>query len=201
MSAPTTYAELQTKIVDLLHRTGDSTIEALAPDWIAYAESEMQMKIKLMEFEASASVTITSGTGSLPTGFVGTRSVYWDDSTDRPLLYINPDAFDALRSEDADPVFYTVTGSSLKVSPNDTGTAVMTYLARFTPLSGAAPSNAILTSFPDAYLYGALKHGAVWVEDEAGMQKFGLLFNAACDRINVNNEQRKYGHSLAVRAR
>jgi hypothetical protein len=201
MSAPTTYSELQAKVVDLLKRTGDSQIEALAPDWIAYAESEMQMKIKLLEFESSASVTVTSGTGSLPSGYVGMRSVYWDDDSDRPLLYINTDSFDALRDDSGDPVFYTTTGASIKVSPSDTGTAVLTYLARFTPLSGSNTSNAILTTYPDAYLYGALKHGCVWVEDDAGMQKYGLLFNAACDRINVNNEQRKYGHSLAVRVR
>lgn len=201
MSAPTTYATLQAKVIDLLHRTGDTDVTALAPDWIAYAESELQTKIKLMEFETATTVAVTAGTGTLPTGYVGMRSVYWDDATDLALAYVNADAFDAMRNNSDGPGFYTVTGTTIKVSPLDTGNLVMTYMARFTPLSDAATSNAILTNYPDLYVYGALKHACVWLMDDSGLQKYGAMFNAACERINVNNEQRKYGSSLAVRAR
>lgn len=201
MTVPTTYAELQTKVIDLLHRTGDAEVTALAPDWIAYAESELQTKVKLLEFETSTTVPVTAGTGTLPSGYVGMRSVYWDDDTDAALAYINADAFDAMRNNEDGPGFYTVTGSSIKVSPSDDGNLVMTYLARFTPLSDTDTSNAILTSYPDVYVYGALKHACVWLQDDASLQKFGTMFNAACERINTNNEQRKYGSSLAVRAR
>lgn len=202
MSIPTTYSELQAKVVDLLHRTGDTQIEALAPDWIGYAESEMQTKIKLLEFETSASVPITAGVGTLPTGYVGMRSVYWDDDTDHPLTYVSPEKYDALRFADSgDGHYYTIVGSSIKTTPMGDGTIVCTHKARFTPLSDSATSNAILQDFPDAYLYGALKHANVWTQDDAAVQKYGLMFNAACDRINENNAQRTYGHALAVRPR
>lgn len=201
MSVPTTFATLQAKVVDLLHRTGDTDIAALAPDWIGYAESELQTRLKLLEFEASASVPITAGSGTLPADYVGMRSVYWDADTDTPLDYLNADAFDALRNLSNNPAYYTVTGSTIKVTPTDTGTLVMTYLARFAPLSDANTSNAILATYPDLYVYGAMKHANVWTGDDAAVQKFGAIFNAVCDRINQNNEERKYGSALAVRAR
>lgn len=201
MSIPTTYSALQAKVVDLLKRTGDATIEALASDWIGYAESEMQTRIKLLEFESSASVTITAGVGTLPTDYVGMRAAYWSDSPNRELTYVTPEQFDILNDGSSDHYAYTITGSSIKLPTTESGTVVLTYLARFTPLSNSNTSNAILASYPDLYLYGAAKHGCVWIEDDAGVQKYGTMFNASCDRVNDNNAQRKYGHSLAVRTR
>jgi hypothetical protein len=202
MSVPTTYATLQAKVVDLLHRTGDTVIEALAPDWIGYAESEMQEKLKLLEMETTSAVTITAGVGTLPTGYVGMRSVYWDGSPDRELSYIPPTQYDILRSNDSgDGDFYTIRGSSILTTPMGSGSIVCTYLGRFTPLSTTDTTNAILTTYPEVYVYGAMKHACLWTGDDAGVQKFGLLFNGTCERITVNNEQRKYGHSLTVRAR
>jgi hypothetical protein len=202
VSVPATYATLQAKVVDLLHRTGDTAVTALAPDWIGYAESEMQTRIKLMEFETSATVTITAGSGTLPTGYVGMRSVYWVGSPNRPITYIPPEQYDAYRANDSgDGYYYTITGSTIRTTPMGDGSIVCTYLARFTPLSDSNTSNALLTNFPDLYVYGAMKHANVWTQDDAAVQKFGLMFNAVCDRVNDNNEQRKYGQALAVRAR
>lgn len=196
--AVTTYAELQARLASLLHRD-DLTSEI--QEAIALCEAELQTKCKLLEFETSASITITSGTGTLPTGLLAIRSLYWDDDQDSPLDYIEPSRFDALRNDEGRPGYYTVTGSSLKVIPSDSGTAVATYSARFTALSTTNTSNSLLTDFPDAYVYGALKHVAVYADDDAMLQRAGTMFAAACERINVNNEQRKFGGPLAVRTR
>lgn len=202
MTIPTVYSELQTEIVSMLHRTGETAIEALAPNWIGYAEAEMQTKCKLLEFETTATVTITFGSGPLPTGYLGMRSVYWDSDPDRALTYVTPEVYDSHRAYDSgDGYEYTIVGSTLRTSPMGSGSVVCTYKARFTPLSDASTSNALLTNFPDAYLYGSLKHASIYTKDAEDMQTYGLLFNAACDRINTNNEERKYGSALAVKAR
>jgi hypothetical protein len=201
VTAPTTYAELQTAIADLLHRTGDTDITSHAPDWISYAESEMQTEIKLLEFEASASITVTAGVGALPAGYSAMRSLYWSGSPNTPIPYITPEQFDLLNIGLADHYCYTISGSNILVPTTESGTVVATYAANFTPLSNSATSNAILASYPNAYLYGAMKHACIWTEDDAALQKFGLLFKGELDRINKNNDERKYGHALSVRAR
>lgn len=197
--ALTTYTELKAAVADLANRT-DLTTQIV--DAIALAEAEMQADCKLLEFETVATVTITSGTGALPTGYVGMRSVYWDGDPDRPIDYITPDRYDAMRASDSgDGYYYTITGSSIKTTPMGSGSIVCTYSARFTALSGSVASNAILTNFPNAYLYGALKHVAIVTDDDAKLQKFGLLFNAEKERINKNNDERKFSGPLVVRSR
>lgn len=194
-----TYTALKAAVADLANRT-DLTTQIV--DCITLAEAEMQIDCKLLEFETTATVTITAGTGALPTGYVAMRSVYWDGNPDRALTYITPDLYDALRANDSgDGYYYTITGSSIKTTPMGDGSIVCTYSARFTTLSGTTATNAILTNFPNAYLYGALKHLAIVTEDDAKLQKFGLLFNAEKERINKNNDARKYAGPLQVRTR
>lgn len=194
-----TYTGLKAAVADLANRT-DLTTQIV--DCIALAEAEMQADCKLLEFETTATVTITAGIGALPTGYVAMRSVYWDGDPDRPISYVTPDVYDALRANDSgDGYYYTITGSSIKTTPMGAGSIVCTYSARFTALSGSVASNAILTNFPNAYLYGALKHLSIVTEDDAKLQKFGLLFNAEKERINKNNQDRKYAGPLQVRTR
>lgn len=198
----TTYNELQDAVASLRHRAGDTGYEAEVEGFIALCEAEMQARLKLVEFETDSSITITDGTGNLPTGFVGMRAAYWDGNPKQALTYTTPDRFNALRNSTGDtPSWYTISGSTIRVNEGATGTLIAMCNIKFTPLSDSATSNAILTSFPDAYLYGAAKHSAIWEEDDAAVQKYGLLFNAACDRIKANNQDRKFAGPLQVRAR
>ena len=196
--AITNYTELQASVAAWINR---SDLTSVIPDFIALCESALQVRCKLVEFEATATVTITAGVGTLPTGFVGMRSIYWNDSTAQPLQYITPEQFDAMRSwGEGDTYFYTISGSTIRTSNTETGSAIMTYYAKFVPLSGSNASNAIITNFPDAYLYGSLVQACIYTEDDEGAAKYSSLFGNAIERINDNNAARKYaGATLQVR--
>jgi hypothetical protein len=195
----TTYSGLQAVIADRLHRD-DLTTQIV--DAIALAEAEMETDCRLVDFEATATVTITAGVGTMPTGYNGIRSVYWVSSPNHPMDYIPPDRYDSLRAQDSgDGFYYTVSGSTIRTTPMGDGSVVLTYTAHFSPLSTTNTSNTLLTNYPDAYLYGTLKHMALHTQDDAGLQKFGILFNAAKQRIVLDDEHRTYGGSLQVRAR
>lgn len=193
------YTNLKAAVADLLNRT-DLTSQIV--DAVTLCESALQVKCKLAESETLSTVTITNGSGTLPTGYMGARSVYWDGSPDRELRYVTPEMYDFLRANDSgDGDYYTVTGGTIKTSPMGSGSIVMTAMIRFTPLSGSNATNTILTNFPEAYLYGTAMHVCVLTQDDAGAQKFATIFQGACDRINQNNEDRKYAGPLQVRAR
>lgn len=196
--AITTNAELLAAVAAWSNRSDLTTV---IPDFVVLCEAALQAKCKLLEFETTATVTVTSGSGALPTGFVAMRSVYWDGSPDRSLDYITPEEYDALRVNDSgDGYYYTISGTTIRTMPMGSGSVVCTYSARFTAL--AAGVNAILTNFPDAYLFGTLFQLALYIDDDESMKKYGTLFNAACERINENDEDRRYaGSSLQVRAR
>ena len=194
------YSDLTTAIGNWSNRPD---LSARSDEFIALCESAIQAKCKLLESETTATVTITAGVGTLPTGYVGMRSVYWVGSPNRPLSYIDPERYDWLRNNDSgDGYYYTISGSSIMTTPMGSGSVVCTYMGRFVGLSGSNTTNAIMTNFPDAYVFGCQLQLAIYADDDAAMQKYGILFNAACDRINQNNEDRRYGGStLQVRAR
>lgn len=196
--AITTYAELQTAIANFSNR---DDLTARIPEFITLCEADMETRLKLLEFESTATVAITLGTGTLPTGFLSMRSAYWDSSRDREISYITPELYDHLRVNDTgDGYYYTISGATIRTMPMGSGSIVCTYSARFAALSGGV--NAILTNFPNAYLYGSLLHLAIYVGDDAGAQKYGLLFNSIVDKIVKNDEERRYaGTPLQVRAR
>lgn len=194
-----TYDELVAAVVDWSYRTD---LAARVPNFIALCEADMQVRCKLVELEGTASVTITGGVGSLPSGFTGMRSAYWDGDISRPLRYVTPDRFESYARESGQGTWYTITGTTIKVTPGTDGTVVMTYKASFTPLSGSNPSNVILTRYPDAYLHGTLLQLRTWCKDKAGMADAAALYEPAVERIITDNNQRKYaGATLQVRAR
>lgn len=194
-----TFAELQSEVIDWSYRTD---LDSRIPNFIALCESDMQVRCKLVDFESSATVTLADGVGALPSGFTGMRAVYWNGDVTKPLKYVTPDRYDALQNETGDGVFYTLTGSSIKVSPPGDGDVVMTYKARFTPLSNTNTTNVLLTNYPDAYLHGTLLQLRTFCKDRKGMADELGLYEAAVKRIEIDNNQRKYaGATLEVKPR
>lgn len=194
-----TWTNLQTEVASNANR---SDLTALIPTFIQLAESEMQRELKLSELEASSSITMTAGVGTLPTGYAGARSLYWDGQPDRPLEYVTPDRFNALRASytSGDAQWYTIQGGQLLTMPPGDGTVVMQYLARFTALSGSNASNAILASYPDAYFFGTLKWLYHHTRNWAAKTEQGNAFDRVLASIIKDQKAKKYPGPLTVRA-
>lgn len=180
-----------------MHR---SDLTSRIPEFIALAESVMQVRCKLLEFEASATVAVTAGVGTLPTDLVAIRSIYYDSDPPTPLRYITPDQFDALRDNLGTPGYYTISGLTIRTIPADTGDIVLTYNARFTPITSGNQTNSIITNHPLAYLYGTLEQAALYAKDDKGAAKWAANLDNVIGGIKMDNEQRKYG-TLQVKAR
>lgn len=193
----TSYSGLKSEIADFIER---SDLTSVIDTFIDLCEAEMQRKLKLLPSETSGTVTMTDGSGSLPTGFSAARSVSWADSPERLLRYVAPDELVRLNASDPSTVnYYTVTGSTIKVADDKTGTLNLTYMAKFTPLSDSATSNDILENHPAAYLYGSLVHASVYVKDFDGAIAYGALFQKEIDQINADNKDKKYPAYLVQR--
>ncbi len=192
------YTALQAEVVDWSYRTD---ITDRVPSFITLCETDLQVRCKLVEFEADGTVSVVAGVGTLPSGFTGARSVYWDGDTSRTLSYVTPDRFATLENNGGTGLWYTITGDTLKVSPGGDGTLNMTYKARFTPLSDANPTNVLLDNYPDAYLRGSLLQFSMWARDKERAADEAALFEAAIERIVIDNAARKWAGPLQVRPR
>ncbi len=194
----TDYTSLVSDVATNSNRTD---LTAIIPTFVQMAEAEFQRVLKLVDFEGTATVTITNGSGPLPTDYAGFRAAYFDGDQKRPLQYITPDRYNALEDIVDVPTFYTVEGSTLKTMSGGDGSVVLTYNARFTPLSGTNLTNAIVTTYPDAYFFGSLKylyhHTRNWVakaEQDKELQR-------VLQQIIKDHKERKYPGPLQVKAR
>ena len=191
------YSDLQTAIASFLHRD-DVTSEI--QDFIKLAEADMQVRAQLSEWDSSGSVTVSSGTGALPSDHAQTHSASWGSETST-MLFLPPTQFDsyALANTSGTPIYYTIRGANMLVSPSNSGTVTIKYRARFTGLSVSSTSNSLLTMFPDAYLSGALMHAANWTKDREEMNTQAALFEACIRRIKTYMLGQKYPLGLQMR--
>lgn len=194
----TDYASLKTEVSDFYNR---NDLTSVLDTFIDLAEAEMQRKLKLLEFETTGTVSVTSGSGSLPTGFLGARSLSWSANPERVLTYLTPDKLAVVNASNPSLVsYYTITGSTIKFANDESGTLNITYMARFTPLSVSNTTNAIITNHPGAYLTGSLKYAAIYCKDLDAAAGYQTLFSSEIDQIVSDNKDRKYaGAALAVR--
>lgn len=193
----TSYSTLKTEIADFAER---NDLTSVIDTFIDLCEAEMQRELKLLEFETTGTVTVTSGSGTLPTGFLGARTLSWDGDEDRILRYVTPDRLNTFNASNPSLVhYYTITGDTIKFADDASGTLNITYMARFTPLSDSNTTNAIITNHPAAYLYGSLKHLSVYLQNPEGAMGYDSLFKAELAAIKKDTQDRRYaGASLAV---
>ncbi len=196
--AISTYTDLKTEIANYYAR---SDLTSQLDNFIDLAEAEIQRELKGVDFQTTGTVTITTGSGNLPSGFVGMQSVMWDDGTDYKLTYLPPQLFDRMLAADTGTAnYYTIIGTTIKVADDESGTLNIVYQARFTPLSGSATSNAILTNHPDVYLTGCLKYAAFYMKDFEGFAGYGAAFKIAMAQARRESQERQYAGPLEVTA-
>jgi hypothetical protein len=167
----TTYAELQSAIASWLAR---DDLTAYIPDFITLFECEAALELKVRPQETTTTLTPSSGVATLPSDYLGYRRVTWTGSPTHDLDYVHPTllTFDNPGSVSAIPTEFTISGSSLTVSPSDDTALSFTYYQKTPAVSGSL--NWLFTNYPNIYLFGSLveanafnkgkafEHAALW---------------------------------------
>lgn len=177
----TNYAELQAGIKGWLHRTD---LKARVPEFIALAEQKLNRMGSVQSMEQTASLSIGAGNRSvsLPAGYMSPISARLDDGGD--LVQRVPEDM-PLRTSAGAPAYWCIDGTSLVVdAPADVARTVqLRYRGGFT-LSDASPTNALLSKYPDLYLYGALLQTAAWSRSAENLALWNEMYNAAVREVN-----------------
>jgi hypothetical protein len=201
------YTNLKTAIGNLLNRTD---LTSYIPDFITLAESEL--KRKLRRTEARAQYTINDTTWTIPSEIdriLSIRLVTGSPSLDKPIPVVSTAEADTHRARLADvdgrPQKANIVGRKVVFTPSpDTSyTIEVTYIESLTVLSDSNSSNVVLQDAPDLYLYGAAKHSAPFLGDDARIALWQQLYDAALGEYNTKREDEKYSanpkHSLPSR--
>lgn len=174
-----TYATLQTAVADWLHRTDATTVIQTC---ISLAESEIASDVRCLAMESIATGTIAAGLITFPTRFLEAKALTVGGNVYR---YVAQEQYaEKVTAASLDRVF-TIIGQTFYVLNGGTQTYALTYYAAFAGLSASSDTNWLLTNAPDVYLFGALRHAAVYTVDDAAASKYSGMYGAAVQRINA----------------
>jgi hypothetical protein len=144
------------------------------------------------------------------TGFAGVKSFSLNKSVvdhftsvvDYPLEFMADGEMSSLYSgATGKPKFYNVSGSYVRFAPapDATYTGTLTSYVLVPALSGSNASNWVLTSHPDAYMYGAMGEICGYLRDPVGAKTWETAMYSILDEIQGISAKDQAGGSMAVR--
>jgi hypothetical protein len=198
----TTFSELLVAVGDRLARSDFTTAGALG-ECVAFCEAEMQRELRTLDMETkTATYALSQEFMPVPVDFLQVRSFWLNTSPRTALEYMPDDAMSERASVSGKSRFYNISGGNFRFYPSPDGsyTATLIYYAKIPSLSVSNTTNWLLTAHPDAYLYGACKHGAIRLKDAEGAQGYDSLFKAALGSIQRASDGNRWsGPGMAVR--
>ena len=163
--AITTYAELQAAAANWLVR---ADLTARIPEFIALAEARLNrvMRARLAEAEVSLSAGAGVRTLALPAGFTEPLRLWIARATGRDEVPFREAGLIGVSARRGEPGAWTVDGANLAFDrPCDQTYGFTLRMLRRFVLSDAAPTNGLLSEFPDIYLFATLSEAAPFLRD------------------------------------
>ena len=162
------------------------------------------LKLRIRQMEQIDAITIDSETESVPTGFIGVRSLYILLSSNKYRLeYITPHNMFEIKagSTAGRPRVYTIESDNetetlrFGPAPDTAYTGYLSYYKSFGALSDSNTTNYILNKHPGIYLYGSLYHAANFLGgiDPNQVQQWLQMYISAMERCENNDKQDSYG--------
>jgi len=186
--ALSTYDDLKAELASWLRR---SDLTAEIPSFIALAEAQMNRRLRVRPMTARLSQSWADEYVDLPGDFLSERLVKITSGTTTVLRWLTPEEMDAKvrAASSGRPRFYALYGGTLRLhpAPDTAYAAELVYLQALPALSEANPSNWLLASHPDAYLYGALTQSAPYLRADERLQTWTALFGAVLTDIETSD--------------
>ena len=192
----TTFTELKSSIADFLNRTD---LTSVIPDFIMLAEHRMNadVRIKEMEDRQTATTSTTSRYLALPTRFLEMKRLQLNTSPVWPLRFVpHQDMESYYRTGPDRPDYYTIIGSEIEFdcTPDDSYTVEMSLWVQCAALSASVADNAILTNYPNIYLYASMLEAEIYLQNDA---RAGLWEQKYQDAVSLANRKDRAGRRSA----
>ena len=155
----TTYAELQTAAANWLNRTD---LTARIAEFIDLSESQFNRRLRTRSQLTRTQATVSTQFVGLPSDLLEMQNVQINTAPPARLEQVTTSLADDLRqaqgATSGTPRYFTIVGTSLELvpTPDQEYTLELQYYAEIPPLTDSVTQNWLLTSHPDAYLYGTL---------------------------------------------
>lgn len=200
MAEPTTWTELKANIADWLDRT-DLTTQI--PEFIGYSERRFNRELRVPEMEDQVTASTSAATITLPTDFLGVKSLYIDG--DNLLTLLRQMSLDTLRSnytgeETGDPEYFAMqSGSDLIFAPAPTSsiTYIMNYWQKIPQLGSGQATNWLLAAHPDLYVAQTMAEAMTFLRDAEGLQIWEARAGKKLAEVKEQGRNKAYGENRA----
>lgn len=192
--AITTYAELQTAVMDYLDRPD---LSSFVTTFITLAEGSINARLRVRQMETVANLTPTAGAVTLPTDYLQYRRVVDLGSPRNELDYVSPSVADNLYpyGTAGRALDFTIIGDSLKTYPLTSYDVELTYYAAVPALSVSNTTNWLLTKRPELYLRLSIAHAANFIQDNQAASLNLQLAEALMMSMEQENELANYARA------
>ena len=199
-----TYDELKTNIANFLNR---SDLTDQLDFFIDATEAEFNRRLRTKDMIKRATATADAQYMSLPTDWLEAINVEITSNDFRPLFQQSIESLDVYRKSNnnvtGQPIYYALVDNTLELAPTpDTSyTLQLTYYGTIDALSDSNTSNFISNSYPDAYLYGALKHASIYLMEDDRVALFTQQFEKALEEMRLEQEKAEFGKGSLMQRR
>jgi hypothetical protein len=200
----TNYSELTAEIGDWLNR---SDLTSVIPTFISFAEVGLERVLRVRQMIARANATVDTQYGTVPADFLEVRTFKLTSTSPvQPLQFATIDELDSLdatSTASGRPRHFGIVGNQIRVHPIPDGsyTGELAYFSKIPRLSDSNTTSWLLTSSPDAYLYGALLQAAPYLKDDERLNVWSTLYASAVQGMQTSDDRSATsGGALKARA-
>lgn len=193
------YSDLTTAAANW---AGRSDLTSRIPEFIVLAEAKMNRKLRELEMVTkNATFSITGEYVAVPTSFGGVKTFYLN-TTDKANLQYATDEYitQNFPSGTGQPKYYDVQGTNFRFgpAPDVTYSATLVYFLMVPALTGSATTNWVITSYPDAYLYGVMAELSAYLKDFQSAQNWVTAMYQVFDEMKQGSKKTQFGGAPIV---
>jgi len=192
--AITDYASLKTTVADYLHRSDLS--DDVVSTFVQLGEARLNRKLRLLQQENTATLSLTAGSDSvaLPSGWLETIDLIYDDDKRglQPQTIKNLNSQRTYDTTTSRPYLYAHNGANLQfeITADSTYSLLLDYFKGWDLATD--DTNWLLTNAPDAYLYSALLEAKAYIKNMGDLSLWSTGLQTAIKDLNgLDNRSRR----------
>jgi len=196
-----TYSELKTNIANYLNRS-DLTSEI--DIFIDNTEAELNRRLRVADQVKRATATAENQYLALPNDWLEAINIEITSNDFRPLMQMSIESLDVYRKANnnvtGQPIYYALVDNTMELAPTPDAeyTLQLTYFSKIDALSDSNTTNFVLTSHPDIYLYGSLKHASVFLMEDERAPLFNAQFEKSLEELRMQQERAEFSKGSLI---
>jgi len=192
------YTELLAAIANFLNR---DDLGEVSKTFVQFAEADIQRQIRNWRQEKRAEANLDTEYSALPADYYQTIRMTLNSSQVVNLELLSQFGMAERQQKSGNvsgtPKYYAITSNQIQLFPTPDApySTQLYYYSKIEPLSDTNPTNWLLDTFPDCYLYSSLVHSAPYLNDDQRIQMWSALQASSIASINMDSQKSEFGGS------